>query len=54
MPAFQEVNPEPGNRVSARVSARVFLQGFERPDGWEHGGLTDTKHGTSLQSAEHE
>ena len=28
MPAFQEVNPEPGNRVSARVSARVFLQGL--------------------------
>lgn len=52
MPAFQGANLEPGNRVSGRVSARVFLQGFERPYGWGHSGLTGTKHGTSLQSAE--
>lgn len=35
VPVFQEANPGPGNRVSGRVSARVFLQGFEGPYGWE-------------------
>ena len=51
VPVFQEANPEPGNRVSGRVSARVFLQGFEGPYGWECGSLTAAKQGTSLQSA---
>ena len=31
--------------------ARVFLQGFEGPYGWERGSLTAAKQGTSLQSA---